>query len=72
MIDVSFVYLLDQPGNMLRYPLPPHLMLPHAVQRQALHGSYGFPVSLKLNVTLRKCGMRDHSVTWRLMTHPAL
>ncbi|RLU20295.1 hypothetical protein DMN91_006902 [Ooceraea biroi] len=35
--------LLNQPGNMLRYPLPPHLMLPHAVQRQALHNSaYGF------------------------------
>ncbi|XP_011147431.1 protein PAT1 homolog 1 isoform X2 [Harpegnathos saltator] len=33
--------LLNQSGNMLRYPVP-HLMLPHTVQRQTLHGSYGF------------------------------
>ncbi|XP_029168553.1 LOW QUALITY PROTEIN: protein PAT1 homolog 1 [Nylanderia fulva] len=35
--------LINQPGNMLRYPLPPHLMLSQPVPRQALHGSYNFP-----------------------------
>lgn len=34
---------------MLRYPLPPHLVLPQPVPRQPLHGSYNFPVSFSFN-----------------------
>ncbi|XP_017883974.1 protein PAT1 homolog 1 isoform X1 [Ceratina calcarata] len=32
--------LPNQTGNLLRYPVPPHLMLPHGPQRQPMHGSF--------------------------------
>ncbi|KAI4478940.1 hypothetical protein M0804_011402 [Polistes exclamans] len=32
--------LSNQPGNVLRYPLPPHVMLPQGVQRQPIHGPF--------------------------------
>ncbi|XP_003707961.1 protein associated with topo II related - 1 isoform X1 [Megachile rotundata] len=32
--------LPNQTGNVLRYPVGAHLMLPHAAQRQPIHGSF--------------------------------
>ena len=32
--------LPNPPGNVLRYPVAPHLMLPHPAQRQPIHGSF--------------------------------
>lgn len=32
--------LPNQTGNVLRYPVPTHLMLPHTPQRQPIHGSF--------------------------------
>ncbi|XP_033221834.1 protein PAT1 homolog 1 isoform X2 [Belonocnema kinseyi] len=38
----------NQGGNLLRYPLPPHLMMQHGGQRQPMHGNFSmanFPPS---------------------------
>ncbi|XP_066587541.1 protein PAT1 homolog 1 isoform X2 [Prorops nasuta] len=52
--------LPNQAGNVLRYPLPPHLMLAHGTQRQLLHGPPGtnFPPPHP-NVALPRY-VRDH------------
>ncbi|XP_053993140.1 protein PAT1 homolog 1 [Hylaeus anthracinus] len=33
-------FMPNQTGNVLRYPIPPHLLLPHVAQRPPIHGSF--------------------------------
>ncbi|OAD52289.1 Protein PAT1 like protein 1, partial [Eufriesea mexicana] len=56
--------LYNQTGNVLRYPIAPHLMLPHTTQRPPIHGSFcnNFPQSPLSNLYPPPFLRADHGI----------
>ncbi|XP_031370191.1 protein PAT1 homolog 1 isoform X1 [Apis dorsata] len=56
--------LANQTGNVLRYPIAAHLMLPHTAQRQPIHGSFcnNFPQPSLSNLCPPPFLRADHSM----------